>query len=517
VLLVAVGSYAKRHGGEFLFFMPSVRAAENLPTNNWRLPGYSWLLDEPRVIASAIVVGVAALLFWPHRRRWRDDAAVRFAGGVAAASALTVAGLALWEFALGGIAVFDIPYYFSVFTPLLVLSVGSAFGLAVSGSAERTATRWTAAAIVLAAAPVSLLYGVSFTALEGRTGFWIVVAVGGAVIAIAASARFVPQWLGCGVAVSVIAVGVLEFSAAASLSSTRFGMPSAGVGSFSGRVATASLADQLIAFMRRERLQSLAPNEPPTNFWINQRDSAVDSIQSSYLFGITAAGLELPRLDITTKQLLASRRPSTLVLLCRTSEVCLRGRDALRHGGYAPHLRAADTLVAGDQMLLVRAYTLPGFALGAPEDRFYGPSQSELVPPPSVRPEQSWRLDDGLPAGWSGSDLQKGGVLVTAARQSWWELVSPKLDLAPGRYELSVAGRVLRGGLQLGINDVDRQEWIAQRGYWHKQRFAAGRRMAARFAVAKKTTVTIILQTWVPSDVSSRWLIRQIDLIRLGP
>ena len=515
-LTVAVGSYAKLHGGEFLFFMPSVRVARSLTTQNWRIPGYGWMLGEPRLLGCLFVTATGALLVWPYRRRWRDDAGVRLAGGLVSALGLTTIVLAVWEFLFHGIAVFDIPYYFSVFTPFLVVAAVAPLAVVMRGArSDETRLRNVAAGVLAAAAPTALVYGTSLSRIEGRTGFWCVVAL--ASTAIIGGIAFVTsvRRRALAICVGIATICALNLSAATSRSSARFQMAESGATSFDGRRAAARVADDLIAFMRRSGLQANGPGERPANFWIDEDDAVVDSVQSSYLFGITDIGLRLPTFDRPTRRLLDARKPPTLVLLCRSENVCERGRTALETARYKPKLRASTTLEADGLRLFVKAYTLPAFDLGGPEERFYRPSQSAFVRPHGAA-VADWDLATALPAGWNGKSLKPGGYVETSPRKWRYELQSPSVELPPGRYEALLEGRVLRGGLDLGVLDTDAQRWVVQRTYWHGQRFRPSLRMGAPFRVTKTTKVAIVLANWVPTDRSSSWRVGRVGIVRLS-
>ncbi len=367
-LLILVGSYAKRHGGEFLFFMPSVRTAKTLPTTNWRFPGYHWMLSEPRLLATVFLIVIGIIVLGPSIRQWKRDQSIRVAIGLTGALAVSTIVLSVWEFVFDGIAVFDISYYFSVFTPLLILTAASIAGVAVhrANLGERGRRVYAIAGIAAAAFPVWLIYGAGAHGLIGRTGFFVSLALMAMSAALAVGFRFGPRRFVASGAVAFVAVTCLSlsFSAAASVDSRRFQDAVSQNSSYAERFATMHMTDQLIAFMRRSGLQPTGPTAVPANFWIDERDREVQSIQSAYLYGWTAAGYHLPRIDPDMKLLLQQRQPTRLVLLCRRD--CRAGVAALTVEGYEPQLRASTELAWGSERVVARAYTLGRIAAISP-------------------------------------------------------------------------------------------------------------------------------------------------------
>jgi hypothetical protein len=133
----------------------------------------------------------------------------------------------------------------------------------------------------------------------------------------------------------------------------------------------------------------------------------------------------------------------------------------------------------------------------------------------------AWPFVQGTPQGWSpvGTPQQaitsRGLDLRTSTEPSGYQLGSQTLALRPGRYAVAVAGRVLDGGLEIGVLDAAKNSWITTQHFWDGQPFAAARRMTASFSVAAKTKVRLLLSNWAPSPRASEWLVREVDLIRL--
>ena len=519
LLILAVGTYAKTKGGELLFFMPSVRMARALSTANWRLPGYDWMLKEPRVLAAVFLVVIGAIVLLPWRREWRHDAALRVAAGLTVALATSTAGLSAWEFAFHGIAVFDISYYFSVFTPLLVLTAASVAGVALRRSSLGEPERriFVVGCVLAAALPDWLIYGRRLTGWAGRTGFFLTIGFAAVAVALGVVAQRASR---SGWALAIVALGAaiffaLNFSAAASITSLRFRAADSGSSSYSERIATLHLTDQLIGFMRRNHLQPTGQGAAPANFWFDAAsDPAVNSIQSAYLYGWTAAGFDLPHIDAAMKALLATRRPPVLVLLCDTA-LCHYAPSVLRQAGYKPRVRASGLLQSGSKRLWIRAYTLGIFADEGPEVRYYRGSAGTLMRPQGVTVAR-WSFV-GRPSGWTGATLDAlaaGGPVTTSKRQWNYELVSPSLTLPAGNYRALLDGRVVRGGLDLGVLNAEKSAWISQTFYWHGQRFPPGLWMATPFQLTETTRIEIVFSNWVPWDKSSRWTLHELRLVR---
>jgi hypothetical protein len=240
-------------------------------------------------------------------------------------------------------------------------------------------------------------------------------------------------------------------------------------------------------------------------------------MQSTYLWQPTWVGLNLPHVDDSTRALLNSKKPEHLVLLCSTRP-CAGAQRSLARAGYPNVLIATRQLVSGDKHIWVHALELVNFRLGSPALYYVG-TQSPFAKTVAGSLVAGWSLEDGLPKGWGGAAAQvatanAGGPFVTSAKQWDYELVSPELTLGPGRYRVYASGRVLRGGLDLGVLDSSSNQWIEQRFYWSRQRGGADW-MSTPFSLTRPTAIHVVLSNWVPSDRSSRWIVRQLKITRL--
>jgi hypothetical protein len=154
---------------------------------------------------------------------------------------------------------------------------------------------------------------------------------------------------------------------------------------------------------------------------------------------------------------------------------------------------------------------------------FYQADLTPLSRPPlrPATPVRSWNL---VPRArpfkpYAGVDLTASstGVRVdTNKGQYQYQLLSPVFHLSPGRYEVRLRGRVLSGGLELGVLDAAASTWINTTNFWSGQAWARGGLMTNDFDLEKKQVVQVILTNFASSAKSSRWLLRQIDVVRLG-
>lgn len=147
------------------------------------------------------------------------------------------------------------------------------------------------------------------------------------------------------------------------------------------------------------------------------------------------------------------------------------------------------------------------------------PLSSELPPGGIVL---QWDLLHGIPADWGhlrGTRItaQEDGVAIRTNRsRSSYQIWSPDVELAPGIYEVRIAGAVLAGGLELGVLDVPSDKWTVTAHFWSGQREDfANSEMAANFTVAGKKAIRIILSNFSPKSGSSFWNLRRVTLYRL--
>src|SRR5262249_36851601 len=136
-LLVGCGLFAREHGGQFFFFMPSIEALSTINQADFQATDYAWLREEPRLLVP-VFLAVLVALAWRRRRRRPE--------GEMLGVALTVAGtgvvllLAMWEF-LGSGYFLQVAYYFDLLFPFFfVMLAAAAFALFEAGSRQVVAS-----------------------------------------------------------------------------------------------------------------------------------------------------------------------------------------------------------------------------------------------------------------------------------------------------------------------------------------------------------------------------------------
>ena len=510
-LLAVCGSFSKAEGGEFLFFMPQVRELSTLsPSSYKKTHGLAFVLSEPQ-FALPVFAAVCALVLLVTRRREPASADRRFAIGVVASTLCLYVVLAVWEVAKSGVF-FETPYYFSLFSLDIALCLGAAFGLLRPPAA--------AVPVAFAAAVVPTVLTLWASVLPtGRRGAAVAVCLMAIAVAAVAATRFRPSRLRAAPMLALVALIVF-----ASTYAVDAGAITTGIfvrGTFQERRAVQADAFQLIDFMRAHGIQKM-----PFEFWYTTRDGDyLDGIQSTYLWGDSMVGHDLPRVDETMKTLLEERKPSALVLLCRRMS-CHGAIPALQRAGYRSHPLTSGVLSSGGIRVVVRVVLLPRFVAWnnrSPATVYYRPNASPLAPAATGTPVVSWSFANGLPPEWSGDAANAaraagGGAFATTAPQWAYELVGPRVELQPGRYAVYARGRVLAGGLDLGVLDADKNAWLEQRTYWSGQRaqFAKGW-LATPFSVQTATSVEVVFSNWVPKAQPSRWQLGDVRLVRLPP
>ncbi len=157
----------------------------------------------------------------------------------------------------------------------------------------------------------------------------------------------------------------------------------------------------------------------------------------------------------------------------------------------------------------------------ASDRRTYTEASSPFIRPASVTGQQirSWQFDGSLPESWTtvgpvAIDRRADGIEVrTTPAKFAYELQSSDELLAPGHYELVVAGRIRSGGATLGILDMGRNAWIRSANYWSGIDSTEGDLMGFDFTTSYPVTVRIVLSNWNLRSQSSSWLLRGVQLM----
>lgn len=510
VLLVACGTVARAYGGEFLFFMPSWRAGQSVVLSRWQRPGHVWMLQEAQLLIPLFVLTLlAALLFRTRFRDWRVDPSLRFAAAAAVFLLYLTVLIGVWEFWFGG-DFLEVYYYFSLFLTPVALALPACLYL-LSRLGHSPLSRSTAlVAIAAAAAPLIIVFGLH-TGPVDRGGFYAAATLMGVVIAVA----LVP-WRGRRVAAVFAAAAVLSVFATAyagASGNTTRSVLSTSTSDFTQRRAALSLAMQLESFMQRTGLQT----EPAPAFWYDGlHHPELNGIQSTYLWGITWFGRAMPQLTAANRHVLNRRKPPDVVMLC-TSPDCSGGAAVLRRAGYVIRLRAETTIASEGERLWIRAYEIPKFKPDPIRD-WYQRGRSAFAAAPVGKTSLRVDFAEGLPTGWNADapirPVRGVPTLVTSTRPWNYEVLSSKIDLTPGSYRLYLRGRVLRGGIDIGVLDAASNTWISQRTYWYRQSGFARSWMSTPFQLTKPGTVQFILSNWTPVAASSRWQLQELQLVR---
>lgn len=509
-LLVACGSFSLAYGGRFLFFMPQIRELGYLSTSSYKTSGAAWVLHEPQLALPAFAAVCAGILVTARLRgalRSHFDLSARFAVGAVLSTLLFYGTMVLWEFAFTG-DFLEYSFYFTLFNVGITLSFAATL--------YYLGLRDGAVAFVVVAAAVPTVLSFPFAVLpSGRTGAAIVIVLM-AVVTVAIAVRPLTRSFAGPVAATAVAA-LVAFTATYAADAGYMTRTDFARNTFSERRDVQSVALQLVSFMRSHAVQ-----DAPFLFWDNENDDpSLRGIQSMYLWGDTAAGRDLPRIDRSMRRALANTKPSALVLLCVT-RTCHHAAASLTAAGYPNRPLASQLLTAGDVHIWVRAFTMPKFAaLNRPHDTtidFYRQGASPFVDAPAGKALATTSFAHGVADGWSGAAVAAaaGGAPFETSSTMWaYELQGPYVTLPPGKYTVYARGRVLAGGLDLGVLNADANVWLQQRFYWYgqRQRFAKGW-MATPFELPARTKIEVILSNWVPREATSRWQLDEIEIAR---
>ena len=115
----------------------------------------------------------------------------------------------------------------------------------------------------------------------------------------------------------------------------------------------------------------------------------------------------------------------------------------------------------------------------------------------------------GLPTDWRlgdhgvGLQASSGGAIVrTTATANGYQFASADHQLRPGNYVAVVRGRVIRGGMQLGVLNAATDHWITTQNFGQEPTAAL---LPAAFSIAHPTPVELILANLSPRARASHW------------
>jgi hypothetical protein len=136
----------------------------------------------------------------------------------------------------------------------------------------------------------------------------------------------------------------------------------------------------------------------------------------------------------------------------------------------------------------------------------------------NFRPLLKWSFGYRVPSDWyatpgvAANKAESRPAYVVRTTSGRYDYVFNRLiRLPPGEYFLRFNGKILKGGLSIGVEDMVRRKWIAQRFYSYLQSSDEGV-MATRFYLRRKRTVKLVLGNWSVFPGRSKWLIHRIEL-----
>jgi hypothetical protein len=350
VLLVGGGIFAKWQDGEFLFFMPQLRAIFSTNSEGFQQPVGDWLPRDPYFFFPIFVVLLALVVLLVGRPASRSTRRLLVAGAIW--TGVVFGGISLWEFGSTGF-LFEYSYYFSAF---LVPSLFTLAAVVAAILEPRTGReQWAPAVVVL-----------SSVAVLG-TGLWIYRSdepnriatdvAHGAYLAVFVSMvlalALVVLWRALRIpALAVIGLALaffsITYSADASYGTSVFAHSDQRTGPLY------DIGSKMTNYLRHNGFE----DEMPV-FWY---DSSYDgglyaSLQSLYYFGYTYLGVDLPTVDDEFKARMSLFRPKKLVLLCAKLE-CEGAASALGRNGLPIRFFRARLLRDGPVHVWVEIYRL---------------------------------------------------------------------------------------------------------------------------------------------------------------
>jgi hypothetical protein len=157
----------------------------------------------------------------------------------------------------------------------------------------------------------------------------------------------------------------------------------------------------------------------------------------------------------------------------------------------------------------------------AAEDRKYASLASPFVPESATVnfiPLVQWAFGYKVPRDWYTTPgvvtrrvRSADGSSVLTNHDQYGSVFNRLIRLPAGEYLLTLRGKILAGGLSLGVEDRRLEKWISQRFYWRGQSQGNGI-MGVRFHLSHTRTVRLAVTNWGVSPVTSSWLIQGISL-----
>jgi hypothetical protein len=133
-----------------------------------------------------------------------------------------------------------------------------------------------------------------------------------------------------------------------------------------------------------------------------------------------------------------------------------------------------------------------------------------------------WDFSRGGNLGWkpvAGSKVRQypGYLSVqTAFPARSYQFTSGVETLPPSNYELLLRGRIVAGGVSLGVLNASKGRWIDVASYWYGQSPGHAIDMAVTFTLRATTSVQFILSNLAPRPTQSVWWLTRASLRRLA-
>jgi hypothetical protein len=352
LLVVGCGAFARAHGGPFLFFMPSIDTALTLKPGSGKLPDYSWVPAEPRLLLPPFVAALIALT-WKLRPQVPRNAV----GPPLGAATLTIFLLLVYLELERSRTLLQLPYYFATLYPLLFATLTAGiYALVESAGGLRRVPPYALGAIgvVLGCVPLCAVYGLDGAALWGRRGAAVTAVVLGGALVAALVVRLRPRRriaataapLGAALAL----VGVNYASAASAMTHDAFETEGSAVASAD---ETFRVGMKLVGFMKANDLEKTLPA-----FWYDaSQHPELAGIQSLYFYAYSYLNRRMPMIDEEFRSQVERLEPTHVVLLC-SEPTCHDGPAAMDDAGYHPREIASTRLTSGAISVWVEAYAV---------------------------------------------------------------------------------------------------------------------------------------------------------------
>jgi hypothetical protein len=327
LLLVVVGGiFAKWHDGEFLFFMPQLRAVFSTNSEGFQQPVGDWFPRDPYFFFPIFVVLLALMVLLVGRPT--SGSTRRLLAAATTWTGIVFGGMSLWEFGGTGF-LFEYSYYFSAFLVPTLFTLAAVVAAMLEPRAGREPC---APAVVVLSAVVVLGTGVWIYRSDSPDRIANDVVHGAyltVLVAMVLALVLVALWSALRIAaLAAIALALaffgVTYAADASYGTWTFAHSDRRTG------ALYDIGSKMTNYLQQNGFEDETPF-----FWY---DSSYDgglyvSLQSLYFFGYTYVGINLPKTGQEFRARMGLYRPTKLVLLCSEAR-CSNAPSALARAGY---------------------------------------------------------------------------------------------------------------------------------------------------------------------------------------